>query len=137
MKKITKSNIAEFLSIDEARRLLKQFIINELQDEEDNLTLKYLRMYEESVAFTTNPKRDEKALRDCERALDDIEYGYPNEPLEKMVKAAFRTRNIDKVYDSLKDLQTELQYQIELSDELEQLKEKLLAKVDVLLKDKP
>lgn len=136
VRKITKCNIVEFLTNPEARRLLSQFIIHELLDEEDNRTLKYLRMYEAALAFTSNPHRDERAIRACRNTMDDIEYGYPNEKVERLVQAAFRTRDVDKVYDSLKDLQQDLQNEIEFSDELEGMKEKLLTKIDAAKRDR-
>lgn len=136
MKKITKCNIVEFLSNPEARRLLGQYIIHELMDEEDNQTLKYLRMYEISLEYTSNPQRDERAMRACRNNLDDIEYGYPNEKIERLVVTAFRTRSPDNVYDSLKDLQRDLRNEIEFSSELEGMKERLLKKIDAAKRSK-
>lgn len=135
VRKITKCNIVEFLHNAEARRLLTQYIIHELLDEEDNRTLKYLRMFESCLEFTTNPKRDERAMRACRNSLDDIEYGYPNENIERMVLAAFRTRDVDKVYESLKDLQQDLQNEIEFSEELDGMKEKLLTKIEASMRE--
>lgn len=135
MKKITKCNIVEFLTNAEARRLLGQYIIHEMQDEEDNRTLKYLRMYEACLDYTTSPNRDERLMRACRNNLDDIEYGYPNERVERMVHAAFTTRDLDNVYDSLRDLQKDLQNEIEFSDELAAMKEKLLTKIDAATRE--
>lgn len=126
---LTKCNIQEFLGNPEARRLLGQYIIHELDDEEDNLTLKYLRMYETSLEYLKNPQRDERCVRVCRNNLNDVDV-YPNEKLERLVKEALRTRDPDIVYEALQELQQELQYQIEFSDELAGMKEKLLAKVD-------
>lgn len=136
VRKITKCNIVEFLTSAEARRLLSQYIIHELMDEEDNRTLKYLRMYESCIEFTTNPHRDERAMRACRNNLDEIEYGYPNEKVERLVKAAFRTRDLDKVYDSLRDLQQDLQNEIEFCDELDAMKERLLRKIDAVHRER-
>lgn len=136
VRKITKCNIVEFLSQPEARRLLAQFIIHELLDEEDNLTLKYLRSYEAALEFTSNPKRDDRAMKACKNTLDEIEYGYPNEVIERLVKTAFRTKDVGKVYESLRDLQRDLQNEIEFSDELGQMKERLLTKIDAVKRDR-
>lgn len=99
------------------------------------MTLKYLRMYECCLEFTSNTHRDERAIRACRNNMDEIEYGYPNEKVESLVKAAFLTRDPDKVYDSLKDLQRDLQNEIELSSELEGVKERLLTKIDAVHRD--
>lgn len=136
VRKITKCNIVEFLVQPEARRLLAQYIIHEMGDEEDNLTLKYLRSYEAALEFTSSPHRDERAMRSCRNNLDDNEYGYPNEKIERLVKAAFRTRDVEKVYESLRDLQQDLQNEIEFSDELSSMKERLLTKIDAANRDR-
>lgn len=126
---LTKCNIVEFLGNPEARRLLGQYIIHELDDEEDNVTLKYLRMYETSLDYLQNPHRDERAIRVCRNNLNDVDV-YPNEKLERLVKEAFRTRETDMVYEAMQEMHRELQYQIEFSDELEGMKKKLLDKID-------
>lgn len=137
VKKITNyKTIRDFLDNPEARRLLSQYIIKEMDDEEDNLTLKYLRTYEICLEFIRNPDRDQLvvcAIRQKLRAIDC----YPNEQIERQVQTAFRQGGAGEVYDVLMLLQRELELEIDGSSELRDMREKLLTKIDMVTQDKP
>lgn len=136
VKKFTYCTTSAFLDYPEARRLLGQYIKYELDDEEDNLTLKYLRMYEVCLEFLRNPQRDQLAVCAVRQKMRDIDC-YPDEDIEQRVQTAFRTGNVDKIYDCLLLLQRKLEMEIDQSYELGGMKEKLLTKIDMVTQDKP
>lgn len=130
VKAITMCRIHEFLADTKATGLLKRFIINELKDEEDNLTLKYMVTHEQCSQFLNTPKshKNDALMEDLESNLET----FPNERDERRLIDALEERDLYKVERALKHLIRSLEIEVESSREMQLLKERLLKKIDRL-----